>query len=350
MKSGFPKYWVYQVVGWGLFIFINAFFAFTFEKFNFNFTARLMIFVGLGLVFTHFMRYVIRRSNVMLLPLQQQLVAFIFITLIFAFTVGLLETWLSSLFDVRNNQERELTSSKIIISNAFYAFVYFFMWNCIYFIYHYIQKNRKQQVDTLKLEALVKELELKTIKAHINPHFIFNALNSIRALIDENPERARTAVTELSNILRSSMQAEKSETVPFEKELNIVKDYLALEHIRFEDRLEVEYDINADTLDQPVPPMMLQTLVENAIKHGISKQLAGGLVKITSGFVDDCLELRVQNTGYLNGVKNMNGFGLASTQNRLQLMFGEKAHFMINEIKGNMVEAVIQIPLPVSFA
>ncbi|MEF3019515.1 histidine kinase, partial [Pseudomonas aeruginosa] len=76
----------------------------------------------------------------------------------------------------------------------------------------------------------------------------------------------------LSNILRSSMQAEKLETVPFEQELNIVKDYLALEYIRFEDRLHIEYDIDEDTLDQPVPPMMLQTLVENAIKHGISKQ------------------------------------------------------------------------------
>ncbi|MCG7860112.1 histidine kinase, partial [Flavihumibacter sediminis] len=100
---------------------------------------------------------------------------------------------------------------------------------------------------------------------------------SIRALIDENPSRARDAITELSNILRSSMQSEKSETVPLEKELNIVRDYLALEHIRFEDRLKVEYQIDEDTLDQPIPPMMLQTLVENAIKHGIGKQMKGGV-------------------------------------------------------------------------
>jgi LytS/YehU family sensor histidine kinase len=219
------------------------------------------------------------------------------------------------------------------------------MWNCIYFIYHYIEKNRKQQVDTLKLEALVKELELKTIKAHINPHFIFNALNSIRALIDENPERARTAVTELSNILRSSMKAEKMETVPFEKELNIVKDYLALEYIRFEDRLKVEYEIDEDTLDNPVPPMMLQTLVENAIKHGISKQLTGGMIRIKSEFTQNYHELLIQNTGCLNTAINRDGFGLASTQNRLQLMFGEKARFRIGEIKGNMVEARIQIPI-----
>ena len=347
MKSRLSKYWAYQFLGWGLFIFINVFFAFTFDKFNYNFIGRLLIFVSLGFMISNFMRYAIIRTNVLMRPLQQQLVGFILITLIFAFTIGCLESLLTQIFDLRGKQEKTFRETKIIISNTFSSFVYLFMWNCIYFIYHYIQKSRKQQVDTLKLEALVKELELKTIKAHINPHFIFNALNSIRALIDENPERARTAVTELSNILRSSMQAEKLETVPFKKELNIVQDYLALEHIRFEDRLNVKYEIDEDTLDQPVPPMMLQTLVENAIKHGISKQVNGGTIKIISDFKENYHELLIQNTGRLNGSLNQEGFGLASTQNRLHLMFGENAHFQIKEINGNMVEAKVQIPVSV---
>lgn len=338
------KYWVFQLVGWGLFILINSFFAFTFDKLDASFTGRLIIFVGLGVLFSHFMRYIIIRSNVLMRPLQHQLAGFIIITLVFALLFGCLESLLTSIFNLMNSEEKMFPESKVIIRNVFLSFVYLFMWNCIYFIYHHIQKNRRQQVDTLKLEALVKELELKTIKAHINPHFIFNALNSIRALIDENPVRARTAVTELSNILRSSMQAEKLETVPFVKELSIVKDYLALEHIRFEDRLTVEYEIDEDTLNQPVPPMMLQTLVENAIKHGISRRVEGGTVKITSDFSKNYHELLVQNTGFLNNDHNSDGFGLASTQNRLQLMFGEKAHFQISEING-MVEARIQLPV-----
>ena len=141
------------------------------------------------------------------------------------------------------------------------------------------------------------------------------------------------------------MQAEKQETVTFEKELNIVKDYLALEHIRFEDRLRVEYDIDEDTLDQPIPPMMLQTLVENAIKHGISKQLNGGIVKIVSDFKEDYHELVIQNTGHLNGSLNGDGFGVTSTKNRLQLLFGEKAHFDIREVNGNIVQVVVLIPV-----
>ncbi|HMG66792.1 MAG TPA: histidine kinase, partial [Chitinophagaceae bacterium] len=184
----------------------------------------------------------------------------------------------------------------------------------------------------------------KTIKSHINPHFIFNALNSIRALIDENPLRARTAITELSNILRSSMQTEKQETVFFEKELNIVKDYLALEHIRFEDRLNVQYEIAENTLTQQIPPMMLQTLVENAIKHGISKQVSGGTVTIVSRMKEHYHQLVIRNTGRLNNMGNEDGFGLTSTRNRLHLLFGEEANFNIREINGNMVEAELQIP------
>jgi LytS/YehU family sensor histidine kinase len=141
------------------------------------------------------------------------------------------------------------------------------------------------------------------------------------------------------------MQTEKVETVNFEKELNIVKDYLALENMRFEDRLKVEYQIDEDTLDQPVPPMMLQTLVENAIKHGISKQLNGGVVKIISDFRDNFHELAVQNTGHLNGHRNEEGFGLSSTQDRLGLLYGEKARFEIKQITPFVVEARVLLPV-----
>jgi two-component system, LytTR family, sensor kinase len=219
------------------------------------------------------------------------------------------------------------------------------LWLLIYMVWHYVEKNRKDREDRLRLEAMVKELELKTIKSHINPHFIFNALNSIRALVDENPGRARTAITELSNILRSSMQAEKSETVPLEKEMDIVKDYLALEQMRFEDRLKIEYEIDDDTLDQQVPPMMVQTLVENAIKHGISKQINGGVIKIYSDFVNNHYELKVQNTGRLNGTINANGFGLKSTQDRLKLLFGPNSRFGIKEVNGQMVEVKVELPV-----
>ena len=227
------------------------------------------------------------------------------------------------------------------------TFILMALWLLIYLIWHYINKNRNDQIDKLQLEAMVKSLELKTIKSHINPHFIFNAHNSIRALIDENPKRARQAITELSNILRSSMQAEKMETVPLQQELNIVKDYLALEHMRFEDRLRIEMDIDEDTLSQTIPPMMLQMLVENAIKHGISKQINGGVIRIISLFKNGHHELIVQNSGIFNSSykTRKEGFGIKSTQERLNLLYQGKANFQIHAIENGMIESKIIMPV-----
>jgi LytS/YehU family sensor histidine kinase len=342
--SRIPKYWLFQAFGWGMFILTNTFFAVTFDRLDGAFVGRLVTFVCIGLLFTHLMRHVIWRTRILQRPLNMQLIGLVLITLFFSVLVGIMDSLLTNLFGIRIDTEEQISETQVIVSNSFYAFVYLFMWNSIYLIYHYIVASRRQKMDTLKLESLVKEQELKTIKSHINPHFIFNALNSIRALIDENPSRARDAITELSNILRSSMQSENLETVPLEKELSIVKDYLALEHMRFEDRLRVEYDIEEETLDQPVPPMMLQTLVENAIKHGISRYENGGVVRIISDFRDNAHELIVRNTGKLNGGLNKDGFGLSSTANRLGLIYGSKASFDIRETNGNMVEARVRIP------
>lgn len=225
-----------------------------------------------------------------------------------------------------------------------FTFILIALWLLLYLIWHYLERNRKDEVDRLNLEKTVKDLELKTIKSHINPHFIFNSLNSIRALVDENPKRARTAITELSNILRSSLQVEKMETVPLQKELDIVKDYLALEQMRFEERLKVQFDIDEDTLGQPVPPMMLQTLVENAIKHGISKRISGGTIKIISRFTDKDFELIVQNSGNLEK-KSVEGFGFKSTRDRLKFLCNGNAYFKVEEIEGNNVQSRIVMPV-----
>jgi two-component system, LytTR family, sensor kinase len=246
---------------------------------------------------------------------------------------------------VRNKKGAWVYENRSDLVAIYYNLLLIAIWMLIYIVYHYVEKNRKDELDRLKLETTVKELELKTIKSHINPHFIFNSLNSIRALVDENPNRARRAITELSNILRSSMQAEKSETVSLESELDIVKDYLALEQMRFEERLKIEFEIDKDTLQQQVPPMMLQTLVENAIKHGISRQIKGGFVRVIAAFKNNDLELLVQNTGQLSEAPNGDGFGIKSTQDRLNLMYQGKGVFEIRNLDSNIVESKVSIPV-----
>ncbi len=350
------RYWLFQLTGWGSFALVNTFFAYSFSAIDELFLGRLGVFLILGILATHFMRFIIIRSNTLQKPFDKQVLQFLLITFLFSLLSSAGNIYMLSLFEWLKENELPVFESNVILLvlvNTFNSFIYFFIWNLIYFIYHYVTKSRKQQLDTLQLEALVKELELKTIKAHINPHFIFNALNSIRALIDENPDRARTAVTELSNILRSSLKIEKGETVNFNDELKIVKDYLALENMRFEDRLLVKYEVDDDTLEQQVPTMMLQTLVENAIKHGISKQIKGGIVKIISGIQQNYHVLVVQNTGQLAKIAAYEtnpdslvekGFGLSSTQDRLQLLYGDKASFEIKQLEDNIVEAKVLIP------
>jgi two-component system, LytTR family, sensor kinase len=344
------RYWIFQIGGWSLFALINLFFAFIFDQLSVKMVIRLLFFIEMGILLSHLMREVIHRSNVLLKSLQQQIVTFIMLTVVFALFISVVQTSFDQIYNLRaaGGGNRRMSFPVLFFYNFASVIPLLLIWNLIYFMYHYVMKSRKQQMDTLQLESLVKELELKTIKAHINPHFIFNALNSIRALIDEDPSRARRAITELSNILRSSLKAEKGETVSFNDELKIVKDYLALENMRFEDRLQVEYDIDEETLDQQVPPMMLQTLVENAIKHGISKQVQGGVVKVISVFKNGYHLLAVQNTGHLNGSASKEGFGLSSTQDRLSLLYGNKARFEIKQIDPSLVEAKVLIPIPLN--
>jgi two-component system LytT family sensor kinase len=341
-------YWWCQIAGWGANLLVNVFFSWTFRgEITTLFLWRVLILTALGLLLTHLMRTVLLRLNVLQKSFEKQTVYFVTITASVSFLLAFLQQLFYSKFDLYEPNEIKFSFTSRLIGNTFNSFVTLLVWNLIYFIYHYVERVRNQQIESLKAESLIRDLQLQTIKSHINPHFIFNSLNSIRALVDENPSRARTAITELSNILRSSMQAEKAETVPFEKELNIVKDYLALEQMRFEERLKVRFDIDEDTLDQPVPPMMLQTLVENAIKHGISKNIAGGEVQIVSRFNNFHHVLIVRNTGKLNGSYNNGGFGVSSTLDRLKLMFGDKASFVLKNTHDTQVEAIVQMPVNV---
>ena len=166
MRLKLSSYWAYQIFGWGLFALINISFALAFNKFDLNFIKRLLIFVALGVSFSHLMRLTIIRGNLFHQSLQRQVIGSILITLIFAFVVGSLEYAATRAFAIGIWQQQTFSEWKQIIGNTFASFVYLFVWNCIYFCYHYVQKSRNQQLETLKLEALVKELEEKALRAN----------------------------------------------------------------------------------------------------------------------------------------------------------------------------------------
>lgn len=221
-----------------------------------------------------------------------------------------------------------------------YAF-FFFLWSVFYFIYNYFERYNK----SLKMEASIKQIELSNLKSQLNPHFIFNALNSIRALVDENPEKSKQAINQLANILRNSLVTEKKGLTKFGDELKVVRDYLGLESIRFEERLKIELEIDPNSKNFLVPPLMIQTLVENGVKHGISKLTEGGLIQLKTKVENGKLNINIRNSGHyhVNGHKRR-GLGLVNTTQRLKLLYGNEARFVIRNEKDNFVLTEIIIP------
>lgn len=341
-------YWVFQLGGWTLYYLVFATFYLTQRTQEIpRFFECLLADVLFFLMLTHLMRMIIKQQRLLDKPIPVQVMGFLGLTFLLSFALAVLSNITYQILGYETENMRKAGFRINTMRTAVGAFLFLFMWNSVYIIYHYIFKSRRDLVERLRLENLLKEMELNTIKAHINPHFIFNALNSIRALVDEDPQLARTAITQLSNILRSSMQTDSLRTTPLHKELSIVQDYLALEHIRFEQRLRVSYDIDEQSLDSMVPPMMLQTLVENAIKHGISKQVKGGHIHIKSEKKNQRLRLLVNNTGQLAAEPSAEGtgFGLSSTNHRLKLLYGGDAAFSIHNQNASEVEAVVELPV-----
>jgi Histidine kinase len=226
-------------------------------------------------------------------------------------------------------------------------------WLCLYYFYHIFERLNRLMVEQLRLAANVKEAELRALKSQVNPHFLFNSLNSLRALIDEDAPRAREAVTRLANMLRYSLQAGQLETVSLEEELRTVEDYLALEQIRHESRLQVRWQVAEAARTQPVPPMLLQTLVENAVKYGISTRREGGEVVISAQVEGPMLVIHVANPGTIAPAGNAasalagssTGVGLRNASERLKLLYGEQATLRLSTGPAGCVTASVAIPL-----
>ncbi|EOZ96658.1 putative transmembrane sensor histidine kinase transcription regulator protein [Indibacter alkaliphilus LW1] len=234
----------------------------------------------------------------------------------------------------------------VIAGNIFVSFLFYALWVMMYFLFHFLDNYNQ----SLKYQAKINEIQLNHLKSQLNPHFIFNALNSVRALVDEDPSKAKTAITQLSNILRFSLMMDKKRTIDFENEFNTVKDYLNLESIRFEERLDIKYSVDPTAYEYKVPPMMLQTIVENAIKHGISNRVKGGLIEIKCHEgIRDGLIIQVKNSGQLKAnalskKKDGEGHGISNTIQRLKLIYGSRASFKIFNSGNDFVITEIKIP------
>lgn len=230
-----------------------------------------------------------------------------------------------------------------LLSDSLNFTILFVIWNVLYFAVHTFENWKREEIINLELRAAKMESELTSFRAQMNPHFIFNSLNSIKALVDENPSKAREAIMMLSGILRNNMMPAKSATVPLKDEWSLIEKYLQLEKIRFEDRLNVRLNLQPQFGMVEVPPFMLQTLVENAIKHGISKRMEGGDLEISTMQEQENLRVDIRNSGHLQRETGSSGIGLINTQQRLALIYGEHAELRLWQ-DGEQVVCSLIIP------
>ncbi|MET6998339.1 sensor histidine kinase [Chitinophaga defluvii] len=350
------RYWLCQLIGWTLF-------TLTYNNIRDDgFSLHLDLFadpdtyreIFLGILYTHLLRGYLRRNQLIYRSTGRGLIR-VWMAVIITGLVQALTYSAIAIYSTGNFQDTYDTFKKSVagLSPGVLMFIIFMVvwivWSLVIWAWTLIYLTVKRQ--TLKRQELegenrLRKTELENIKAKLNPHFLFNSLSSIRSLIAENPERAQVAVGELAEVLRSAIMAEQQELVSLGEELEVVQHYLSIEKIRLEERLTVTCEVPEKMRDYQVPHMMLQTLVENAIKHGVAQRVEGGSIHIhTAQESPDHYYIHIENTGELKPVTLYNGLGISGTIKRLELLYKGQAHFDITTTGNQLVKVSLKLPV-----
>ena len=203
-----------------------------------------------------------------------------------------------------------------------------------------------RKAETALIDLGHQKAKLRSLEARLNPHFLFNSLNVIRALVHQDPKCADLAVTSLAELLRSSLRSANDSLIPLREELMNIQALLRLARLRFDDRLQTRIRVPLELRHEKVPPMMLLNLVENAITHGIGTLEEGGLVSLVVRETGGELEISIRNPGILRGGQDGEGVGTSDARQRLRILFGESARFSLTQVDERTVSADVIIPLP----
>lgn len=338
-------YWVCQLGGWTAYTGSGVMLSALFHPLTWASVAGSVLLGAFGLLYTHVYRALIHRWGWKHLPLAplipRVLGACVVIATALYITMAPIGRYLLEL-DAYPEMESELGLLLVSILNGS---IIILLWSLIYFGVHAVWNHRRAEIDRWKMKAQMEATKLKALKLQLNPHFLFNSLNSVRSLISEDPSRAQHMVTRLARLLRTTLQGGDTTTVPLRDELDTVRVYLELEAVRFEDRLRYRIDVPDALLPCPVPFLIVQLLVENGIKHGIARRPSGGRVVVSARREDDLLCLRVENPGHLDPDVLTHGVGMQNARERLQLLFGDRATLTLHNHGAATVRAEIRLPL-----
>ncbi len=340
-------YWLLQILGWGIPFMLNAVAKLFIGIFSLSTSYILLENLTLmvtGITVSHGFRaiYSVKIKGrewdqrkviwTAVLLVVSAVIIFIAVEILCSFWYQLLE---------HEDAERSITNYAITFINSF---IYLLVWFMLYLLINYFIRNQQLRVERLQLENRAKESQLNTLKGQINPHFMFNSLNNIRGLMLEDVDKARDMLTQLSEMLRFSLSRKEADQVPLVEELSVVRNYIALSKIQLEERLEYQENVDEDALQVEVPPMLIQMLVENAIKHGIATLKKGGNVILNIQMDTGHLTIRVTNDGILNTATAGTQVGVSNIKQRLELLYSNEASFQLSEQAGQ-VHAQVKIPI-----
>jgi hypothetical protein len=348
-------YWACQLGGWSLYSAVQLLTGVSLLQLPWLRTAvETAVLNGIGLILTHQLHAHILRHNWNSLPLRRLVPRIVAASLVIALPMGLIAPF-ASIAALQNSEQliHELAPSIQPHFNPLIRSVHqwinwavlFAIWLGIYFAALSMRRRRFAELRQSELTRMLQQAELRLLKSQLNPHFLFNALNTVRSLIADNPQAAQTAVTHFANTLRYALNVGQQDMVPLSKELEIVRDYLEIESLRFEDRLSVVYNVSDEAEAVQIPAMLLQTLVENAIKHGIADLPRGGRVKIEGTVGNGMLLLEVVNPRRIGAGRQGEGTGLRNSAERLRLIFGPRAAITLDLSQPDSAAARIHIPV-----
>jgi len=336
-------YWLFQVLAWGAYVASGLAVVLPKTGPQANVVGGYVLFFFYSIALTHGLRAWIRRRDWLSLSPGGAIVRLLTSAIVLSVILALLICVIDAIW-------RRIPIATLLQSFFLTAWIgtltASILWTAFYTGAASLLRARRLRQNAIKLELDVREARLKALEAQIGPHFLFNSLNSLRGLILEDPPLAQDIVTRLANILRRNLTRTDSPTEPLRDQVDFTTDYLALEQIRFEERLRTRLEIAPDTLPFAVPAMLLQMLVENAIKHGIAHLPEGGEIVIST-HLDPLGELVivVENTGKLaRSPTGSTRVGLRNLRERLRVLHGLQARLEILETTSGTVRAEVRIP------
>ena len=207
-----------------------------------------------------------------------------------------------------------------------------------------MEEMQQERIKRLSSEKEALEANLRLLQAQIEPHFLFNTLSNVLSLIDTDQAKGKAMLVDLIHYMRTSLSRTLPEATTLDQELDMIKAYLNIQKIRMGERLRFKIEFPEAVRQHPLPPMLLQPLVENAIKHGLEPKMEGGEIMIKITEETDLIRIEVVDTG--NGFSSFQntGVGIGNVRERIKLLFGEKGRFMLEENRPNGVRAIIEVP------